>query len=171
MIFINIGSNLNSPAGNRFDNINKAMMYLKQEKIKIKQKSSFYETPSYPNNKFPKFINICLEIEFIDDIKLLFKKVAIIEKKLFRFQTSKNYPRTCDIDIIDFNGLILTSNKINVPHPRAHKRNFVLFPLKEISPYWVHPKLKLKIGTLIKKLSLKSRNEITNVKENAIIKK
>ena len=89
---------------------------------------------------------------------------------MFRLKKNKNHPRTCDIDIIDFNGLILSSKNITVPHPRAHKRNFVLLPLKEIAPNWTHPKYKLKIRFLIKKLSLKSRNEITRVKENGIKK-
>ena len=170
MIFINIGSNLNSPIGNRFDNINKAIEYLKIDQIKVLKKSSFYESPSYPNNKFPKFINICLKVSFNHNIRLFLKKILVVEKKLFRLKGDKNSPRTCDIDIIDYNGLIMKSKKITVPHPRAHIRNFVLFPLKEISPLWSHPKCKIKVEILIKKLTLKSRNEITRVKENDILK-
>ncbi len=63
MIFLALGSNLNSSKGNRFYNINSALLYLEQNNIKIIRKSSFYETPSYPNKKNPKFINIVIEIE------------------------------------------------------------------------------------------------------------
>ena len=64
MIHINIGSNLNSQFGSRFDNISIAVKLLIQSNLKIKKVSSFYETPSYPNKKFPKFINIGLRVEF-----------------------------------------------------------------------------------------------------------
>ena len=61
MIFINIGSNLNSQDGDRIFNIKKAIDLICSEKIKIVKKSSLYETPSYPNKKNPKFLNICLQ--------------------------------------------------------------------------------------------------------------
>ena len=58
MIHLNIGSNLDSIFGSRFDNISIAVNLLVESKIKIKKVSNFYETPSYPNQKLPKFINI-----------------------------------------------------------------------------------------------------------------
>ena len=63
----------------------------------------------------------------------------------------KNQPRTCDIDLIDFNGKIVKTEGLSLPHPRAHERNFVLYPLKEICPNWKHPVLNKKIDFLIKK--------------------
>ena len=53
MIYLSIGSNLNSKFGNRFDNVKKAVSLLKNKKIKIKKISNFFETPSYPNKKNP----------------------------------------------------------------------------------------------------------------------
>ena len=99
----------------------------------------------------------------------LIKKFNTIEKKLQRSRSLKNQPRTCDIDIIDYYGKIINSNKIIVPHPRAHLRNFVLYPLREISPDWLHPLLNIKIEFLIKKLNFKLRNEITRLNESVII--
>ena len=58
MIHLNIGSNLNSKHGSRFDNISIAINLLINSKIKIKKISNFYETPSYPNQNFPKFLNV-----------------------------------------------------------------------------------------------------------------
>ena len=63
MIYIGIGSNLSSSFGDRFKNIDLAVSLLKNEKIKLIKKSSFYETFSYPNKKDPKFINIVISIE------------------------------------------------------------------------------------------------------------
>ena len=57
----------------------------------------------------------------------LIKNIRLIEKKLGRIKTKKNEPRVCDIDIIDFNGLIDNIKDLNLPHPRSHVRNFVLY--------------------------------------------
>ena len=169
MIFLNIGSNLDSIKGDRFFNLKKTLEYIRLENIIIIKTSSIYETPSYPDKKNPKFLNIGLEIKCNHSPEKLIKSFNKIEKKLQRTRGLKNIPRTCDIDLIDFNGEIIESKKISTPHPRAHLRNFVLFPLKEICPMWFHPILNKKIDFLIKKLSFKSRNEITRIKEHVTI--
>tara|TARA_B110000967_G_C18843139_1_gene540495 strand:- start:1158 stop:1673 length:516 start_codon:yes stop_codon:yes gene_type:complete len=171
MIFLNIGSNLSSKFGNRFSNIEKSLIFLKNANIKILKRSSFFETPSYPKKKNPKFINITIEIEFnLSPINLI-KKIKLIEKKMGRVKTKINDPRICDIDIIDFHGIVLSTDNIILPHPRAHLRNFVLYPLKEICSGWKHPKLNQKIDFLIKSLNFKTSNEITRLSESAIIDK
>ena len=169
MIFLGIGSNLKSKFGNRFLNIKKAVDFISYEKIEVEKISSFYETPSYPNKNNPKFINVIIQIKFDLDPENLLKKILLIEKKMERLRNLKNEPRTCDIDIIDFNGVVIKKKHINLPHPKAHERNFVLFPLKEICPMWIHPNMNKKIDILIKNLSLKTRNEITRVKESDIL--
>ena len=169
MIFLNIGSNLSSSNGDRLFNLKKTLELITLEKIKIMKISSIYETPSYPNKKNPKFLNIGIEIKCNYSPENLIKKFNKIEKKLQRLRGSKNEPRTCDIDLIDYNGEIINSKKISIPHPRAHLRNFVLFPLKEICSMWIHPILNQKIDFLIKKLSYKLRNEITRIKEHVSI--
>ena len=169
MIFLNIGSNLDSEKGDRFFNLNKTIELIKLEKIKIIKISSIYETPSYPNQKNPKFLNIGLEVRCTNSPKNLIKKFNKIEKILQRTRGIKNQPRTCDIDLIDYEGKILNLKEIIIPHPKAHLRNFVLFPIKEISPTWIHPILNKRIDILIKKLSFKLRNEITRIKERVII--
>jgi|TARA_B110000438_G_C15651252_1_gene579649 2-amino-4-hydroxy-6-hydroxymethyldihydropteridine diphosphokinase len=169
MIYINIGSNLNSSKGDRIYNLKKSIQLLNGKKLKIIKISKIYETPSYPNEKNPKFLNICLGIESKQKAELLIKTFIAIEKKLQRNRSFKNQPRTCDIDIIDYYGKIINTNKITTPHPRAHLRNFVLYPLREICPEWVHPLLNKKIEFLIKKLNLKLRNEITRLRDSVII--
>ena len=63
MIYLGIGSNLNSSFGNRLDNINQSIFLLKQRQIKVIKKSSFYESFSFPNKNNPKFLNVVIEIE------------------------------------------------------------------------------------------------------------
>ena len=169
MIHINIGSNLNSKYGTKFDNISIAVNLLISSKLKIIKISNFYETPSYPNKKLPMFANIGLLAEYNFSYNKLIKEISLIEKKIGRIKSKKNDPRVCDIDIIDFNGLIKASKLLKLPHPRSHSRNFVLYPIKEIDPKWIHPIFKKNVDFLINELSQNSRIEITRLHKSVII--
>ena len=133
MIFLGLGSNLSSRFGDRFVNIKLAISYLEEYGIKVIKKSSFYETPSYPNKENPKFINAVILVETILPPVDLMSVLIFIEKKLERKRSKKNDPRTCDIDIIDYNSQILNLRYNNlvltVPHKELTLRNFILFPL------------------------------------------
>jgi 2-amino-4-hydroxy-6-hydroxymethyldihydropteridine diphosphokinase len=169
MIHINIGSNLDSKYGTKFNNISIAINLLIDSKLRIKKISNFYETPSYPNKKLPRFVNIGLLAEYNFDHTKLIKEISLIEKKIGRVKSKKNDPRVCDIDIIDFNGLITKHKLLKLPHPRSHIRNFVLYPIKEIDPKWIHPIFKKNVDFLINELSQNSRIEITRLKKSVII--
>ena len=170
MIHLNIGSNLDSKYGSKFDNISLAIYLLINSKIKVKRISNFYETPSYPNNNFPKFLNVGLIIDYNNDYLNLLKIIKKIEKKIGRIRTKKNDPRVIDIDIIDFRNEIKKTNELILPHPRCHLRNFVLYPILQIDPNWSHPILKKNAQYLINNLGQKSRIEITRLQKNVNIK-
>ena len=170
MIFLGLGSNLASKYGNRFTNINLAISYLEGYGIKVNKKSSFYETPSYPNKENPKFINIVILVKTILPLIDLMSVLIFIEAKLERKRGKKNDPRTCDIDIIDYNSQILNLRYNNldltVPHKELTLRNFILFPLQEISPTWEHPKTKEIISVLLQKLNDEDKNSILKIVKN-----
>ena len=170
MIHINIGSNLDSKFGTRFDNITIAVQLLVQSNIKIKKISNFYETPSYPNQNFPKFLNIGLLANYEDSCLSLLNINKLIEKKLGRLKSKKNEPRVIDIDIIDFKKMRENKDELIIPHPKCHLRNFVLYPILQIDPNWKHPILKKNVRFLINKLSQKFRIEITRLNKNVNIK-
>ena len=151
--YLAIGSNL----GNKITNIHIALSELKKNKIKIKKVSSHYLSKSWPNPLMPSFINIVIEIETILTPLELLKICNNIELKLGRVRLKKNAPRTCDIDIIDYDKKILNinSDKLIIPHPEMTKRNFVLLPLFEINRSWKHPESKINIVNLINSLSIK----------------
>jgi 2-amino-4-hydroxy-6-hydroxymethyldihydropteridine diphosphokinase len=169
MIHLNIGSNLDSKYGNRFDNISTSINLLINSKIKIEKISNFYETPSYPNNKFPSYLNIGLLVNYNFDSYTLLKEAKLIEKKIGRIDAKRNNPRVCDIDIIDFKGFEINSDEITLPHPRCNLRNFVLYPIEEIDPNWIHPALKKNVKFLINNLDQKSKIEITRLNKNVNI--
>ena len=171
MIHLNIGSNLSSFFGSRYDNITIAINLLIESKLMITKISNFYETPSYPNKRLPKFLNIGILANYNESYFDLLRQINLIEKKIGRKKTTKNEPRVIDIDIIDYNGKIKNKDSKNLilPHPRSHLRNFVLYPILQIDPNWSHPILKKNVRFLINNLSQKSRIEITRLQKNVNI--
>ena len=169
MILLGLGSNLPSRFGDRFENIDLAVSYLQKNGIKIKKRSNYYESPSYPNKENPKFINIVVEIETHLPPEDLASVLIFIEESLERKRKKKNDPRTCDIDIIDYKGQIIDFKykdlDFTVPHTKHIHRNFILYPLKEILPYWKHPKTKELISVLIEKLPNEEKNSILKIKK------
>ena len=170
MFFLGLGSNLSSSFGDRFENLNLAVSYLETYYIKINKRSSFYETPSYPDIKNPKFINLVVEVSTNLSLEDLVSALIFVEEKLERKRIKKNEPRTCDIDIIDYNGKIMDFTYKNlifkVPHEKLIYRNFVLFPLQEIAPKWIHPETKESIDVLINKLSNEDKKSILKIKKS-----
>ena len=159
--YLAIGSNL----GSKITNIHTAMSELKKNKIKIIKVSSHYSSKSWPNPLMPNFINIVIKIETILEPLELLKICNFIELKLGRTRSKKNDPRTCDIDIIDYEKKILNirSNKLIIPHPEMTKRNFVLLPLFEIDRGWKHPESKISIVNLINSLPIKDLRSIKQI--------
>ena len=148
-VYLALGSNL----GNKISNLIKTQQLIIDSNIQILKSSSFYKTESWPNKKFPFYVNSVILVKTsLNPIKL-FNIIKSIEIKIGRKKARKNHPRVCDIDIIDFNGKVYNLEKNNqnlsIPHKSMHLRNFVLFPLFEISKNWSHPILKRNIKDLI----------------------
>jgi len=159
--YLALGSNL----GKKKRNLEFVKYKLAKIGIDIVKSSSFYVTKSWPNTKFPDFVNAVIFIKTKLLLADLFIQIKYIEKYLGRTKSPKNYPRICDIDIIDFNGknlsIKLNSQKIDIPHLNMHKRNFVLMPLYEINQNWVHPKFKKNV---VKLLSALPSNDLISIK-------
>lgn len=156
-VYLGIGSNL----GNRKQNIEISKYKLHSDHIKIISVSNYYESLSWPDPNKPKFLNIVLKVKTILTPQNLLSFCKLIEKDLGRKKSSRNSPRECDIDIIDYNGII-SKNRIILPHRLMHKRNFVLIPMYEITKTWKHPKTKENIKKLI---GLLSNKDIRSIKQ------
>ena len=159
--YLALGSNL----GNKINNIHMALSELEKNSIRVTNVSSYYFSKSWPNPLMPSFINIVIKIETILTPLELLKICNFVELKLGRVRSKKNDPRTCDIDIIDYDNKILNINKhkLIVPHPRMMERNFVLLPLFEINRGWTHPKSKISIVNLINSLPIKDLRSIKQI--------
>jgi len=159
--YLAIGSNL----GNKINNIEITKFELEKYKIKIIKSSSNYISNSWPDPSMPNYINVIIKIKTtLAPIELL-KTCNLIELKLGRVRSKKNAPRVCDIDIIDYDKIILNekNRELILPHPRMSKRNFVLLPLFEVDKSWKHPKSKINIVNLINSLPVKDLRSIKQI--------
>ena len=159
--YLAIGSNL----GNKINNIELTKFELEKNNIKILKSSSKYISKSWPNSSMPSYINIVIKIKTTSSPLELLKICNSIELKFGRIRSKKNAPRTCDIDIIDYNKKIIEkkNSKLILPHPRMSKRNFVLLPLFEVDKSWKHPKFMTNIVNLINSLPIKDLSSIKQI--------
>jgi len=159
--YLAIGSNL----GNKISNIEITKVELEKYKIKILKSSSNYMSESWPDSSMPNYINIIIKIKTSLAPLELLKICNLVESKLGRVRSKKNTPRTCDIDIIDYNKMILNkkNNQLILPHPRMSKRNFVLIPLFELDKSWKHPESKINIVNLMNSLPVRDLRSIKQI--------
>jgi len=131
-VYIGFGSNL----GDRRANITKAVELVKLIKgIRLKKLSSIYETDPVGGPPQAKYLNGVFSVDTkIGPIKLLYE-LQNIEKRLGRKRKAKNSPRTIDLDILLFGDRKMNTKNLKIPHPRMHKREFVLRGLRELLPH------------------------------------
>ena len=158
MIYIGIGSNLNGKNNETpLQNCKKALVELKKE-VNICKISSWYKSEPTPVSNQPWFINGVIEISTDKSSLDLLEFILSIEKVFGRVREKKNEARILDLDIIDYKKKILyIKNKLIIPHPRMHERSFVLQPLSELNPKWMHPIKKKGIKELIRNLNDKQK--------------
>lgn len=137
-VFILLGSNL----GNRKANLEKAALGIEKSVGMIKKRSSLYETKPWGKSDQPDFINQVLLVESNLPIESVLDGVLALEQDLGRKRGEKWGARVIDIDLLYANDRIIDSDKLTLPHPGIADRRFVLQPLVEIAPDFVHPILK-----------------------------
>ena len=152
MILVGIGSNLCSKKyGKPVDNCKEAIEVLKKEMI-IESLSPWYQSEPLPVSNQPWYINGVLIVKTSLNPNNLLKTLLKIENSFGRTRKKKNEPRVIDLDLLTYNDLVIDSKLLVIPHVRMHLRRFVLDPLIDIAPEWVHPILKIKATELRKKI-------------------
>lgn len=145
--YLGLGSNL----GERISYIEKALSEIGKIKDTIKTRSSsIYETEPWGNIKQDYYLNCVIEIETGLDAGNLLKELKDIEKKLGRIYNKKWSEREIDIDLLFYGGEIIQNDFMKVPHPQIENRRFVLIPMNEIAPGFIHPVFKKTITELLK---------------------
>jgi len=140
------GSNI----GDRLNNLKKAQYLLNDEFGMASNVSEVYETQAWGKTNQPSFFNqaLCYKTD-LSPLHLL-KVIKNIEKEIGGDHKERWAARIMDIDIIFYGGLIYKSKQLTIPHALMHLRNFVLVPLAEIEPNYVHPELQTSISNLLK---------------------
>lgn len=147
-IAIALGSNL----GDRTKNLNSAVERLSDEFLEDVKVSSFIETEPWGITDQPKFLNGV--IVGLSEWKppAILNYLKNLERELGRTQTVMNGPRVIDLDLICYGDKIWESEGVKVPHPRMATRDFVLRPLQEVWPDWIHPELHQTVSELLSKV-------------------
>jgi deoxyguanosine kinase len=136
--------------GNRLENMQWCIDYIHNHIATVVKVSGIYENPSV-GFEGEDFYNCCILVHTQKPALQLLAELLSAELEGGRVRhTGKRYhSRTIDIDVITFNNEIIAETALEVPHPRMQDRNFVLIPLRDVTPHWVHPKFKKDINQLI----------------------
>jgi 2-amino-4-hydroxy-6-hydroxymethyldihydropteridine diphosphokinase len=135
-IVLGLGTNL----GNRLDNLQRAVAGLAEE-MTITAVSPIYQTPPWGITDQPDFLNCCLTADSDLPPKELLIFIKNLETEIGRLPGKRWGPRLIDIDLLFYANQIVKTEKLTVPHPSLHERKFVLRPLADIVPDFVHPVL------------------------------
>ena len=128
--YLSLGSN----QGDRLQNLRLACAAFSERGIVIRRASSVYETEPVDMREQSWFLNCVIEVETsLPPLRLLYE-IEQVEKELGRVRTLPKGPRTIDVDILLYGNSIIREKQLTVPHPKLHKRRFVLVPLREIAP-------------------------------------
>jgi 2-amino-4-hydroxy-6-hydroxymethyldihydropteridine diphosphokinase len=139
MIFVALGANVPSPAGPPELTLRRALEAMPRHGIAVVVASPFYRSQAWPNPTDPAFVNAVAQVKTKLLPGELLKALLGIERAFGRVRKKPNEPRTLDLDLIDYGGLVSDAEQLSLPHPRMHERAFVLWPLADVAPGWRHP--------------------------------
>ncbi|PCI42040.1 MAG: 2-amino-4-hydroxy-6-hydroxymethyldihydropteridine diphosphokinase [Rhodospirillaceae bacterium] len=154
MIFIGIGANLPSERfGAPVDTCAAAVKALQRiSNTKVKAQSTWFESAPVPVSDQPWYINGVVQIETDLNPLDLLQALHDIEADFGRVRAERNAARILDLDLLVYDDLHLTEHSPRIPHPRLQDRAFVVLPLAEIAPDWVHPVTGEKLREMAAKL-------------------
>ena len=161
-VILSIGSN----QGNRLENIEHCLQVIHKEIGTVIKVSKLYETPAW-GFESDAFYNCALVLHTFNSAHKVLTQILKMEKRLGRLRTkAQGYQsRTIDVDMIAFDSEVITTEKLQIPHPLMQNRNFVLLPVQDLNLDWKHPILQKNISEL---LALSPDESVCTVVQNLV---
>lgn len=145
LAYLGLGSNLQEKSAN----LRRAGEWLQTETTRIVRMSSLYRTSPVDYLQQDWFLNQILEVKTDLSPEALLDQCLQVENRLGRQRQIPKGPRVIDIDLLFYDDRILNSPRLVVPHPRIAERKFILVPMAEIAPGFLHPVLKKTMRELL----------------------
>ncbi len=152
MIFIALGANLPSHFGSPYQTLQAAKAAMQEQGIRIDASSRTWLTAPVPVSDQPWYHNEVVRVSTEFSPYELLERLQSIEDAFGRVRTVRNAPRLLDLDLVAYNNEILDKPELIVPHPRMHKRAFVLLPMQEVAQNWEHPVIGVTLDDLVMNL-------------------
>jgi len=135
-VLLGLGANLGDPRRQLAEAV--ASLGARMEDVRV---SSVYRTEPVGHRDQPDFLNLVVRGRTRLPPEALLREVLAIERWLGRERSFPNAPRTIDIDLLAYGDRVMETPELTLPHPRMARRGFVLHPLAEVAPEWIHPTL------------------------------
>lgn len=149
-ILIGIGANLVPDGyGSAREGCEAAIARLGEADIDVTAVSPWYETAPVPVSDQPWFNNAVIAAQTALPVDQALAALHRIESEFGRMRTVRNAARVLDLDLLDYGAAAYDRNGITVPHPRLHQRAFVLLPLRDVAPDYLHPVSGMSIDAMI----------------------
>jgi 2-amino-4-hydroxy-6-hydroxymethyldihydropteridine diphosphokinase len=139
MIYIALGANLPSAIGPPEQTLRRVLALMPSRGLVVEVTSPFYRSPAWPNAADPAYVNAVARVRSKLAPADLMRALLQLEIEFGRRRSVKNAPRTLDLDIVDYGGLVTDAAHLLLPHSQMHERAFVLRPLADVAPDWRHP--------------------------------
>ena len=180
IVMIALGSNAPGEGETAVSIVSKAMDRLDGGPFKLISKSRLFLTPCFPAGAGPDYVNACAVVQSALDADGVLKYLHEVEKEFGRVREKRWESRSLDLDILNFGSDIRPSTEIFsywmnlaeedqhemapetlvLPHPRLHERAFVLIPLLDIAPDWVHPVMGKSVQEMVAELPDAEKSEV-----------
>ena len=180
LCLIAIGGNMPSWAGSPDRTVDAALQHLERAGAQVAAVSRLYRTPAFPAGSGPDFVNAAAALRMPGAPEAVLEVMHAVEAAFGRERVARWGQRTLDLDLIGVADMVLPDlagfetwraldaraqqerapDCLILPHPRAHERAFVLVPLADVAPDWVHPVFGQTVRAMLAALPQEARDEV-----------